>query len=1084
MASSSPVKRAKCLLKELWKLQKDDVPMTAATLVQVKYLLRHYKRCITVEIAAPEPCANIMGPYPFNINGQPVPHFIWCQLLDQKLIESRKYQDTVALQAALSVISVTYSTEATAGTHVYPTQFRWYCSRTHRSHLIFAYVDVKMRSRVYPIEELLSLRNACSPDVLSAVNFRDNELAEMLRTKSRVSSRSYNSNSLKRGPRKTMEDSSTTSDEIVFKGTIGRRSQRPELIQPTPPVQPLEFEQPARSVQHASNRQANAKATAAAASVSDQSLEWKFRGRSGSEVTTSEPLSAPTGPDAQQNEGFQRFYKAVVSPTHVRVTAGGRIVPNTRNPVSPTTKRPRDGESTTTNGAQLEPAPAAAPTAAPKHPMPMMSMPHPMQYFHPGFFPGMPPIHPMTGMPMPMMSPGYPFSMPQMPNSATAAGVQDTKENLVKNPDDKDIKAAPEPDTPKPNIKLSPPEHFDHTKPFMYNGQQWIFPMFPAPYPGYMGLNSQAFAGPHVPGPPMMMPTQLAMPQMMGAVSSMGIPAPQANVLPPPPPPPVAARQLTPQPPSKPLISSIRPSQITRKQIDGLRANLKYHDDQLQFNKHQIDEKDMENKIQLLNNDIQRFEQVFKAQAEYEEKHYPKPNKVKEDISSSGRSSSVAPSTKTSQSQSEESKESKATTFTVGSLAKLRKNERSRDSIGVNSNKSSAASYLGDDRSHVNLLSSNPSRKSTLPSGAALAPVFQPRSVSGVSNFTVPISKSKKWNQDNAVEGPTQEELDEASKRLRDAGASVWDQAQVSSPISQQESPRGHDNLGVPYLIGILPQGVNNSYPRQRIDYEYNRKLTEEEVQARHLYFGKVARSVSHGLPKYDGRNFYPPSPVKNSDSPSIRRHRTPIGISEADYGCPDLNGKDAGPFRTVTPSDFSSKPAKADFSKTPSAESTRSFNSQAEDHAADFAEALAEADFEDVSEGTRSKDVSETRSVDYHDSRANSTASKLWHNMFKRGLTSSDVLPSTVSSTTAQGFLPHFTGHAVASLSPTLNGPHSPSRESPTKGTDITCKGTSTFMMQKAAENCPPNTVAVSGERLSETLLNMVGIKAPAWAN
>lgn len=103
---------------------------------------------------------------------------------------------------------------------------------------------------------------------------------------------------------------------------------------------------------------------------------------------------------------------------------------------------------------------------------------------------------------------------------------------------------------------------------------------------------------------------------------------------------------------------------------------------------------------------------------------------------------------------------------------------------------------------------------------------------------------------------------------------------------------------------------------------------------------------------------------------------------------------------------------------------------------------------------------------------------------MFKRGLTSSDVLPSTVSSTTAQGFLPHFSGHAAASLSPTLAGKTNSPQKSPVKGGDIAMNGTSTFMTQKTVESCPPATVAATGERLSDTLLNMVGIKTPAWAN
>lgn len=106
--------------------------------------------------------------------------------------------------------------------------------------------------------------------------------------------------------------------------------------------------------------------------------------------------------------------------------------------------------------------------------------------------------------------------------------------------------------------------------------------------------------------------------------------------------------------------------------------------------------------------------------------------------------------------------------------------------------------------------------------------------------------------------------------------------------------------------------------------------------------------------------------------------------------------------------------------------------------------------------------------------------SSKLWQSMLKRGLTSSDVLPNTVSSAIAHGYLPNFSGHAAASLSPTISGTiSSPSRGSPSKDNE-TSNGTSTFMAQKPAETCPPAT----SERLSDTLLNMVGIKAPAWAN
>lgn len=777
-----------------------------------------------------------------------------------------------------------------------------------------------------------------------------------------------------------MDDSSTTSNEVVFKGTIGRRSHRSEMILPTPPAHVVEPHQPPQPVQQtsevaqpASSTHINPKTQVPGVADCDQPMEWKYRGRSGSELASTEPLPAPTGADAQQNEGFQRFYKAVVSPTHVRVTAGGRIVPNTRNPVSPTAKRTKDGEDAI-NGTQSEPVPALVAPPAPKQPMPVMGMPHPMQFFHSGFYPGMPPIHPMTGMPMPMMPTGYPFPLPSVPPMAVAPANQESslKENQVKKVEDEDTKSLPEPEAAKFGVKLSPPENFDHSKPFMFNGQQWMFPMFPSPYPGFVGMPTQAFSGPHVPGTPVMLPPHMSMPQMMGPMGHMGAQVSQGSMAPP-----AASRQPTPQPPSKPPISSIRPSQITRKQIDGLRANLKYHEDQLQFNKHQIDEKDMENKIQLLQNDIERFERVFKAQAEYEEKHYPKSDRSKEDVLLSGRSS-AAPSTKTSQSQSEESKDSKATTVTIGSQLKPKKKERSRDSVGLNSSKSSTASYAFDEvpreRAFV--------RKSTLPSGAALAPVFQPRSASGASAITVPITKEKKWKLDDTEEVITQEQLEEADKRLLEAGSKAWSLSQQapeqSNPVSQRESPGGHGNLGVPYLIGTLPHGINHHWPMQRVEYEYSRKLTDEEVQARHLYFGKAPRSVSQGLPKYDGRNFYPASPVKNmtlSESPSLRRTRLPLSVPEVDDGFPAPCVKDVDPFRAATPSEDSSKPAKIDNSKTPSMMSTRSFNSQADNHTAEFDDALAETTSDEGSHGTHSKGVSETKSADYHDSRANGNA-------------------------------------------------------------------------------------------------------------
>lgn len=797
----------------------------------------------------------------------------------------------------------------------------------------------------------------------------------MLRNKSRVSSRSYSVNSLKRGAKRIMDDDSTTSDEVVFKGTMNRRQLKSESAPTVPPAQvapnarntaSIDGALPTQPAKSSPASMAHTKAPIASAADPEQPMEWKYRGRSGSEITAHEPLPAPTGLDAQHHEGFQRFYKAVVSPTHVRVTAGGRIVPNTRNPVSPTSKRPKDEEGLV-NGEQSEAMPA--PTQK-QSTVPMMGIPHPMPFFYPGF-PGMPPIHPMTGMPMPMMPPGFPFPMP-MPLASV------NKEPQLRKPDNKDSKRGPESESTKSGVKVSPPEQFDHTKPFMYNGQQWMFPMFPAPYSGFMGMPPPGYGGPHVPGAPLMMPPHMAMGPMMGPMgpmSPMEMQPNQANTqtghpLP------ASSRQSTPHPPAKPPISSIRPSQITRKQIDGLKANLKYHDDQLQFNKHQIDEKEMLNKIQGLKADIEHFERTYRSQVEFEEKHYPKTDQLKEESSSTSVRSS-APSTKTSQSQSEESKESKATTVTMNSQPKLRKKERSRDSVGLNSNKSSTASYTFEEAARDRLLGAmSSSKKSTLPSGAALAPIFQPRMASAPA---VPISSSQTqpWQSTTNDEVISQEQLEAVEERLVAAGNKAWglghQAKETSKSPTQSNSPQHNGDLGVPYLVGTMPRGGSH-YSTQRIEYDYNRQLTNEERQARYLYWGKAPCSVRRGLPKYDGKNFYPASPVKHNDSPEAIRARGQKDEQESDYGFSGPVSKETDPFRATTPSQTFVGAQETDTtSNSPSAKSTQSFHSQVENHFEEFEKALAETDsvVEEASE-SHSKGVSETKSADYHDPRAN----------------------------------------------------------------------------------------------------------------
>lgn len=204
--------------------------------------------------------------------------------------------------------------------------------------------------------------------------------------------------------------------------------------------------------------------------------EWKYKGRSNSEHTERHPITAPADEAARKAEGFQRFYKAVVSPTHVRVTAGGRIVPNNRTSSSPAGGLPnakwqRDRVSVDAS-APAQPASVAQPglppfaTAQPQlgpqfgHFNPMMN----------GFVPGMhaaiaPGGAPYALMPLPLgfnMADGYAVPSPAF-NHFLAPKPAANESNSSSRSDKQSESGASEKLKP---IRISPPEQFDHSRPF------------------------------------------------------------------------------------------------------------------------------------------------------------------------------------------------------------------------------------------------------------------------------------------------------------------------------------------------------------------------------------------------------------------------------------------------------------------------------------------------------------------------------------------------------------------------------------------------------------------------------------------
>jgi hypothetical protein len=306
----------------------------------------------------------------------------------------------------------------------------------------------------------------------------------------------------------------------------------------------------------------------------------------------------------------------------------------------------------------------------------------------------------------------------------------------------------------------------------------------------------------------------------------------------------------------------------------------------------------MEQRIQIIKGHIQNFESTLKTQLEYEEAHF-KATQEKEDkkppqpvaVAEDRRAPSQPP----------------ALTAPLGYGAPITKKETDEAanrrialaSYGVNTN-------VGEGGKAVFRIAAEPAFVGVnglqgLPSDAALAPVFQPR------GYASTWTGSKYAKEMKAYQEAEKRLLATETKSLEHIRAS--DQRSVSqpfpmAPIARNEAslsvsdpsvrsggngPKQQASFGVPYLLGTLPKGVNPRTARDQ-DYVYKRPLTDEERRARFLYWGKAPKSAVRGLPKFDGKHFYPPSPVKE-------RSAEPAGESEC-----RTTESDCDPFRPMTP--------------------------------------------------------------------------------------------------------------------------------------------------------------------------------------
>ncbi|KAK5631245.1 hypothetical protein RRF57_006959 [Xylaria bambusicola] len=1076
---SSPQGRRKIIRKLLVKLkhiQADDFPIPNPTIFEIKFYLKANRRCCTVFVQNTDTLFYKLPPILLEL----APRFITSQLEAQKIAD--KYRQSVQLSTVLAVLSE-YIVADPIRTNSVPTLFFWYDTNKRRTFYLFAYLTHQMEPRTYSAAELLGLRRSQTSETCHSVLARlkaDPEFDEV------VSKGNINPTQVRAARKpKEVSSSSNESDEVIYRGKNHPRH-------PSQPIPP------------------------------SANLQWKYRGRTGSEVTSSDPLPAPTGLDKQSSEGFQRFFKAVVSPTHVRVTAGGRIVPNTRNSVSPTTKwdkerLPNDVQNAADRGKELKTEPIFAPLNNQIPPMVQpMYQPQPIVYQHMGM--PIPIYHPLQGPVQHGFAYPYGFAplaapiqrapylpMPECEQRAEVIGAM-SKQNGSGENDNRSYRAP---------IKLSPPDQFDQNRPFYINGQL-VFPtggMGPGQMPQV--VPSHYFASGFLPasGPSVqrivagnnpnstisLAPEANApSPQLCSSAPDRGTPSQQSTT---------AAGPL---PGTMPPLSSIRPSEITRKQLDGLRHQLKFYISQLQFNRHQIDEPWVFAQAQKVRDNIKQFEHNLQMHIRFEMEHYPNMEPTPRHISEMAmpcNTPSRPPSirhTQASGSSHHGSVRSSGATSGPGHFQAQQTGiggrgcpKPNRAAVGINSNRTdnSTAHIDALEAAVIQKLSApdaTPEQKAMLEAiTRPLNPHHDPKPFvnqqyssdnSSLKSFSAqpPPFAEKKASQGQAPST----EIYLQNQRVQHTGTY---HANGNMPYM---APGNGDGLRGPYLVGNCPPGTD---PWTYLGHEfvYGRELTEAEKQARNVYWGKLP-SKGTGLPKFDGKDFYPASPQKIAEQAgqirnvSSRRPEIDPGFELRRFEVdPFGSTRDANSIRSfesgrklskaipiVAPPDMDKK-ATSHLS-TPntvkSGEGIEGLNklnqslqglnlSSTDETHAKYPEkkkspslgrrALERSRYVGLSsimEGT-GLIVSSVKSG--HD---------LWQTMLKKGSASGNVLPGTISSTTATGYLPQYAGNAIASLGPTISN-ISPARVSPNADDKLVELEGPRVAMDKVGENCPPSS-------------------------
>ena len=571
-------KQAKLLLKRLKECQLLDVILTPSTVWEMKYMLKSLSRVVTVKVMADETFEN-----PVHVPRRKLPQFIVSQLEAQKLISFGSPQVPINPPLFLAISSLPEQATINSS-RVHPTLLCWHTPEKHRSYWLFACLEIEMPGTgTYTVEELLALRNSSSPKVeecLSRLSRQEPDLSMSAPVSSFVrpilcliviAPQQEDILRTKQGDiLRTINIGSTTNPSV-------KRSARGRVDTPTSQVIKEQLSLSQNQVQLQQQQQ----------NVPQPTRAWNT-----TEASSADPVPKPPDLAPKEVKGFKKFYKAVVSPSHVRVTAGGRIVPNNRTPSSPTPKatRPNHGISGTAAFANTNPPPFAVNGALPSvrpHTNAYPTLPTPASQVLPqlptqiGYLPT---DHGWVQIPIAFAPPGC--AVMRSPYSHGSGSLFPAGQNIEK---DKSSAA-------------------DHANVSALHGPV----VLPAPY-----VN-------HVPGQP-----NLALPQVGGSMPSRRNQSPNSmargsgyhpsmmmgTAL-------SSALNLTmsnPVQPHVPPASSIKASDITKCHIKRMKEVIKYNEDQIHLNKHQIDEKALREQNEQVKALIETFSKTYEMQVKVED---------------------------------------------------------------------------------------------------------------------------------------------------------------------------------------------------------------------------------------------------------------------------------------------------------------------------------------------------------------------------------------------------------------------------------------------------------------------------------